>query len=255
MTVLQQLAVVCPLVFLAGFVDAAAGGGGLISLPAYYLTGMPAHFALGSNKFSSCTGTLFSTGRFLKSGSFEFRTALVSASFALMGSFCGARLALFLDDRALRVAMLILLPAAAVFLLLRRGKGEDRNTFGLVPRGRAMLLSAAIGFLLGTYDGFFGPGTGTFLILAFTAILGFDMKTACGNTKVVNLASNAAALAAFVAAGTIRYDLAVPAAVCSVAGHWIGSGLAIRSGAKFIRPVMLLVLALLFAKLLRDMFA
>ena len=254
MTMVRQLAVVCPLVFLAGFVDAVAGGGGLISLPAYYLTGMPAHFALGSNKFSSCAGTLFSTGRFLKSGSFDLLTAAVSASLALAGSFCGAGLALVLDDRALRVAMLILLPAAAVFLLLRGGAAMDRNGSYPLPRRRAILLSAVIGFLLGAYDGFFGPGTGTFLILAFTAVLGFDLKTACGNTKVVNLSSNAAAVAAFVASGAIRYDLAVPAAVCSVAGHWIGSGLAIRRGAGFIRPVMILVLALLFVKLVRDMF-
>ena len=253
MTVLQQIAVVCPLVFLASFVDAVAGGGGLISLPAYYLTGIPAHFALGSNKFSSCVGTVFSTGRFLRDGSFHLRTAAVAASCALAGSFFGARLALILSDRALRIAMLILLPAAAVFLLVQGRQSGDRNTFDRVPPLRALLLSAAIGLLLGMYDGFFGPGTGTFLILAFTAILGFDVKTACGNTKVVNLASNAAALATFVAAGTIRYDLAVPAAACSVAGHWIGSGLAIRKGAAFIRPVMVLVLALLFGKLIWDM--
>ncbi|WP_411676965.1 sulfite exporter TauE/SafE family protein [Caproicibacter sp.] len=255
MTLLHLIAIVCPLVFLASLVDSIAGGGGLISLPAYYLTGLPAHFCLGSNKFSSCTGTLFSTGRFLRSGNFHLRTAAVAAAAALGGSFLGARLTLFLDDHALRIAMLILLPAAAVFIFWRGRQRSDSNTFDQIPRRRAILLSAVIGLVIGAYDGFFGPGTGTFLILAFTTILGFDMKTACGNTKVVNLASNLAALATFIAAGTIQYNLAVPAAACSIAGHWIGSGLAIKKGAKFIRPVMVLVLILLFSKLVFDMFA
>ena len=254
MTVYQQILIACPLVFLASFVDAVAGGGGLISLPAYYLTGMTSHFAIGSNKFSSCIGTMFSTGRFLKSGSFHLRVALVSAGFALAGSYAGARLALFLDDRFLRLAMLVLLPfAAAVILLSRKKDSSDISTFEKIPTRRAMILSAGIGLALGMYDGFFGPGTGTFLIIAFTAFLGFDYKTACGNTKVVNLASNAAALVTFVAAGTIQYSVAVPAAVCSIAGHWIGSGLAIKKGARFIRPVMVFVLVLLFSKVVYDM--
>lgn len=251
----QQLLIACPLIFLAGFVDAAAGGGGLISLPAYYLIGLPPHLAIGSNKFSSCTGTVFSTGRYLKSGSIEWSAAIPAAAFALAGSFGGARLALVLNDRFLRGAMLILLPAAAVFLLLGQKRGrEDTCTYSGISSRRAFVLSGCIGLSMGVYDGFFGPGTGTFLILAFTGLLGFDYKTAGGNTKLVNLSSNLAAVATFIAAGQIAYAVAVPAALCSVAGHWLGSGIAIKKGARFIRPVMLFVLALLFAKLIWDFF-
>lgn len=254
MTVLQQILIACPLVFLASFVDAVAGGGGLISLPAYYLTGMPAHLATGSNKFSSCIGTAFSTGRFLKDGSISPKVAAISAAFALAGSFGGARLALVLDDYFLRVSMLVLLPAAAVLILLGKKKeAPDVCTFGSISARRAVVLSALIGVVLGLYDGFFGPGTGTFLIIAYTTLLGFDFKTACGNTKVVNLSSNLAAVITFIAAGKIVYAVAGPAAVCSIAGHWIGSGLAIKKGAKFIRPVMLFVLVLLFSKVAWDM--
>lgn len=253
MTILQQIAMICPLVFLAGMTDAIAGGGGLLSLPAYYLAGLPAHVCLGSNKFSSCSGMLFSAGRFLRSGNIHIRAASVAAAAALAGSFLGARLTLLLDDHALRIAMLILLPAASVFLFLRGRQETDENTFVRLSRRRAVLLSAAIGFAIGAYDGFFGPGSGTLLILAFTAVLGFDMKTACGNAKAVSLASNLAALVTFIAAGTIQYRLAVPAAACSIAGHWIGSGLAIRKGAKFIRPVMLLMLVFLFSKMVYDL--
>lgn len=254
MTLFQQILIACPLVFLASFVDAVAGGGGLISLPTYYLTGLPPHLAIGSNKFSSCVGTAFSTGRFLKDGSIEPKAAIPSAVFALVGSFAGARLTLVLDDHFLRVTMLILLPVAAVFILFGKRNGEpDRCTFGDISARRAMLLSACIGIVLGLYDGFFGPGTGTFLIIAYTALLGFDFKTACGNTKVVNLSSNLAAVITFIAAGQIAYAVAAPAAVCSIAGHWIGSGLAIKKGAKFIRSVMLFVLVLLFSKVAWDM--
>ena len=255
MSYLQQTAIICPLVFVASMVDAVAGGGGLISLPAYFLAGLPAHVCLGCNKFSSCSGMLFSAGRFLRSGNIHLKTAAFAAAAALSGSFLGARLALLLNDRALRIAMLVLLPVAAVFLFLSGRSNADESSYLSIPRGRALFLATVIGFTVGAYDGFFGPGSGTLMILAFTAILRFDMKTACGNTKAVSLASNLAALVTFVAAGTVQYSLAVPAAAFSIAGHWIGSGLAIKKGAKFIRPVMILVLVFLFSKLVFDMFS
>ena len=159
--ILHQIIIVCPLVFLASLVDAISGGGGLISLPAYCLAGLPAHVCLGSNKFSSCAGTLFSTGRFLRSGNIHLWTASVAATAALAGSFLGAKLALFLDDHALRIAMLILLPAAAVFLFLQGRRKTDANTFDRLSKYQAILLSMIIGFAIGAYDGFFGPGSGT----------------------------------------------------------------------------------------------
>ncbi len=253
MTVLQQISIACPLIFLAGFVDSVAGGGGLISLPAYYLTGMTSHFAIGSNKFSSCIGTVFSTARFFRSGSIYIWPASTAAVFALLGSYIGAKSALLLDDYFLRIAMLFMLPIAAVVILSQgKKKNQDKSTFSQIPFRKAIILCGIIGFVLGMYDGFFGPGTGTFLILAFTSILGFDTKTACGNTKVVNLASNIAALAAFITAGKVQYAVAAPAALCSVAGHWLGSGLAIKKGAKFIRPFMVFVLIMLFVKVGLD---
>ena len=251
----QQILVVCPLVFFASLVDSIAGGGGLISLPAYYLTGMDSHFAIASNKFSSSVGTAFSTERFLKSGNLNLRVSVVSAAAALIGSLIGARLALILEDRFLRILMLILLPVVSAAVLCRRkdGRGQE-NRFDRVPKRLALFWSLVLGFFLGAYDGFFGPGTGTFLILGYVSLLRFDYKTACGNAKVVNLTSNLAALVTFVAAGKIQYLVAVPAALCAAAGHWIGAGLAIRSGEKFIRPVMVFALALLFGKITWDFF-
>lgn len=253
MTNIEMLLVVCPLVFLAAFVDAIAGGGGLISLPAYLFTGMPTHMAYGSNKFSSCIGSMFSAYRFLKSGTIYLKVAILSAVFALGGSFLGAQLTLVLSDQALKISMTILLPVIAIFILFKKKNTEDVNTVDRLSKPAVIGLSAAIGFAIGTYDGFFGPGTGTFLILAYTSIMGFDFRTACGNARIVNLASNFAALVVYIFAGKVMYMIAIPATFCSMVGYWLGAGLAINKGAKFIRPVMLCVIAGLFVKIIWDM--
>lgn len=255
MSLWEMLLVVCPLVFFASFVDAIAGGGGLISLPAYLLTGMPAHMAIGSNKLSAAVGTAISTVRFVKSGSLHLKIALQTAVFAFVGSALGAQLALHISDYYLRVVMMILLPCVAVFVLFNRRQVSDDSRFEQYSRGRIFCGMAAIGLLIGVYDGFFGPGTGTFLILAFTAVLGFDLKRACGNTKIVNLTTNVAALLTFILAGQINYAVAIPATVFSILGNWLGSGLAIKNGAKFIRPLMVAVLCLLLIKIAYDLFS
>lgn len=253
MSLPEMLLVVCPLVFFASFVDAIAGGGGLISLPAYLLTGMPAHMAIGSNKFSAAVGTAISTARFIRSGNLHLQIALQTAVIAFIGSALGAQLALHVSDHYLRIIMMVLLPCVAVFVLFNRRQMGDESRFEQFSRRRIWGGMLGAGLLIGMYDGFFGPGTGTFLILAFTTVLGFDLKRACGNTKIVNLTTNIAALLMFILAGQIHYAVAIPATVFSVLGNWLGSGLAIKNGAKFIRPVMFAVLCLLLIRLAYDM--
>lgn len=253
MSLIEMLLTVCPLVFFASFVDAIAGGGGLISLPAYLLTGMPAHMAVGSNKLSAAVGTAISTARFIKSGSIHLRIALETAVIAFIGSALGAQLALHSSDYFLRIFMMIALPCVAVFVLFNRRQISDESRFEQYSKGRILLGMLAAGLLIGMYDGFFGPGTGTFLIIAFTTLLGFDLKRACGNTKIVNLTTNVAALLMFVLAGQVYYAVAIPATLFSIAGNWLGSGMAIKNGEKFIRPVMFAVLCLLLVKIGYDM--
>lgn len=250
MTNIEMILVVCPLVFFAALVDAIAGGGGLISLPAYLFTGMPIHMAYGSNKFSACIGSFFSAGRFLKSGIVNYKVAGISAAAALVGSYTGAQLALFLSDDMLKTSMMVLLPVIAIFILFKKKNMEDVNTVDKLSHKVVVVLSTVIGFLIGMYDGFFGPGTGTFLILAYTSLMGFDFRTACGNARMVNLASNFAALVVYIAAGKVLYMVAIPATLCSMMGYWIGAGLAIKNGAKFIKPVMLCVITGLFIKII-----
>lgn len=248
----HTLLIVCPLVFLAGVVDAVAGGGGLISLPAYLLAGLPAHLASGTNKCGNVFGTLLATGRFLRRGQVHTLSALSAAPAALVGSWMGARLNLVLPERYLYYIMLAIVPVMALFLLLRRDFGGEDRSHTLAPAALGVR-SALVGLALGAYDGFFGPGAGTFLMLAFTGLCRFDLLTASGNTKVVNSASNLAALATFAAHGEVLWAVGLPAAACGVLGGYVGSGLALRGGAKVIRPMFFVVLVLLVARLVYDL--
>lgn len=249
---LQMLAIVCPLIFLAGLVDAVAGGGGLISLPAYLVAGLPPHYASATNKCGSVFGTAVSTFRFLRRGRYHRRAAAVSAVTALAGSALGSRLNLFLSERALHYVLIGLLPVIALFLLFHRDFGAESRVDKLSP-GAVGALAGGIGLLLGAYDGFFGPGAGTFMILAFTGLCGFDLVTASGNAKVVNLCSNLAAFVSFALAGKVVWALGLPAAVCSIGGHYVGASLALKKGAKVIRPMFFVVLCLLLVKIVADL--
>ena len=246
--------IVCPLVFLGGLIDAVAGGGGLITLPAYLIAGLPAHMASGTNKCGNAFGTFLSTGRFLKRGDVHIPSAAAGAVGALAGAWVGARLNLIMPEQMLYYVMLAVVPVMAVFLLLKRDFGqEDRS--GELSRGQLMAMAAGIGLIIGGYDGFFGPGAGTFLMLAFTGLCRFDLLTASGNTKVANSASNLASLVTFAIAGKVMWAVGIPAALCGIAGNYLGSSLALKGGARVIRPMFLVVLSLRLARLISGLFA
>ena len=233
--------------FLAGFVDAVAGGGALIGLPAYFLAGLPAHLALGTNKTASSVGTVVSSIKYFKSGNVRAAIALPAAAGSFVGAAAGARLALLLPEQTVKLMLLAVLPCVALFLSFNRGFGMKKTEIAL-PVGRQIPLSALIGVVLGGYGGLVGAGTGTFFILAFTAVLGTDLLTGAGCTRVANLASNLASMAVFAAAGKVDWSLAVPAAVLCGAGQYVGSVYALRGGSKNVRKVIFLVLGLLFVK-------
>jgi uncharacterized membrane protein YfcA len=247
------LGILCFFIFLAGFVDSIAGGGGLLSIPAYLMAGLPPHLAAGTNKLSASLGTTISTLRYFRSGRVHLAAAAASALLAFPGSFLGSKAALALPSEGFRVAMLVLIPVAAVLVLSRKNHGdeEDRRT-PKVTGWAFWVLCAGIGFTVGFYDGFFGPGAGTFVLMFHNVVLGFGLRTASGNAKVVNLSSNYAALAVFIAAGQVMWVTGLVAGACGIAGNWLGSGLAIRNGARAIRPVFVGVLILLFAKVFYD---
>ncbi len=249
---LPVMLLVCLLVGLGGFVDASAGGGGLITLPAYALTGLPMHIIYAANKFSAACGTTTASLMFLRKGALDWQAALVAAATSFLGSFLGSQLVLLMSDRVLKTLVLIMLPLAALVILAQR-KHPEEDRSGEIPLSRKLLLSGLIGLLIGGYDGLVGPGTGTFAILAFTSFLKYDLRTASGNAKILNLASNYASLVTFITAGTVPFALAIPCGICNVCGALLGSHFALSKGAKFIRPMMLVVMVLLLGKMALDL--
>lgn len=246
---LSMLLWVCPLAFLAGFIDSVAGGGGLISLPAYYLAGLPPTLAAGTNKLSACLGTTASVFRYHKSGRINFKAALPAALLALPGSYLGTQLLLIIPEQTVRVMVIAALPLVAVVVLFKKN-GLSRQT--PLKAGLFIPVCALIGLAVGFYDGLVGPGTGTFLILAMTLLMGMDAVDASGSAKIVNLASNAASLITLLVNGSVFFALGLPAAVFAIAGNTLGANMTIRRGAGFVRIMLLVILALLLAKMVFD---
>ncbi len=248
-----MLAIICPLVFLAGFVDSIAGGGGLISIPAYMLAGLPIHNAYGTNKFSACIGTVIAAINYFRNGKMNIKIASFGALAALPGSYLGTLLALYLSDTALQLSLLIILPVVAIFTLTRRTFGRSPNITPLSNK-KTITYSLITGFIIGAYDGFFGPGTGMFLILIFAGLMHIDLVEGSGTAKVVNLASNLASAITFIVGGKVIFALAIPAAVCAIGGNFLGSRLAIKIGSSFVRPVIAIVALSLCIKIIIDIF-
>lgn len=240
--------IVCPLIFFAGLVDSIAGGGGLISLPIYLAIGLPPATAAGTNKFSASCGTTLSVIKFFKSGHMHIKVALISALFAFIGSNLGANIAIALGE-SLKYVILSVIPFAALSSLLKLDENKQK-----VQGTKLWALAVFIGFTVGLYDGLIGPGTGTFLIILYTAFCGYTLKESSGNAKVVNLSSNISALIVFILHGDVLYALAIPAALFGMLGNYLGSTLAIKNGKKVICPILYCVIAAIVVKIIIDFF-
>jgi uncharacterized membrane protein YfcA len=240
--------------FAAGLIDAIAGGGGLLTVPALLAAGLPPHLALGTNKGQSVFGSGAAMVRFWRSGLIDPARARVGFPLGLVGSLGGAALVLAVPAANLKPVVLVLLAGAALFIGLRRGRPEARAAAGLPPRWRGgPVTGGLIALSIGAYDGFFGPGTGTFLIVAFVALLGDGLARASAGAKVVNFASNLAALALFAWRGVVVWPLALPMAAGQLCGGWIGAHLAVRRGDTLVRRVAVLSALALAVKLALDL--
>ena len=250
---LKQLLIVCPLVFLAGFVDSVAGGGGLISIPAYLMAGLPVHLAVGTNKLVAGTGTLAASIAYFKSGKVRLRPALTAGICAMLGSALSTELAALISDQLLNALLLVALPCVAIFLTLKKDFGREAPSAVEIPVKKELMISAAIGLLLGCYDGIIGPGTGTFMLMCFTAFLSMDMLSGSGCAKLANLASNIAAAVVWMINGKILWILVIPAALSSILGNRLGARFALKGGSSRVRNMVFVVLGLLFCKMAYEL--
>ncbi len=248
---IQTFIIVCPLLFLAGMVDAIGGGGGLISLPAYLLAGLPPHAAVATNKMSSPFGTALATYRFARNHLINVKLAVPSIFAAVAGSFIGSHISLLVPEKVMAYVLVIILPLSA-FLVLNKKLFNDSGAEEVTLDGRTYITAVAAAFIIGGYDGFYGPGTGTFLIIAFTIFAKLSIKTANAQAKVINLTTNVTSLIIFLLNGQVLIPLGLAAAACNMLGGYIGAGLVMKNGAKVAKPSILLVLALLAFKIIGN---
>lgn len=241
--------IVCPFVFLAGLVDAIGGGGGLISLPAYLIAGLPTHAAIATNKISSTFGTSLATYRFAKAKLINVKLAIPSVIAAIIGSSIGAKISMLVPEKILSYVLIIILPLAAFFVLNKK-LFNDEGSENVRLDKRTYLTASLAALIVGIYDGFYGPGTGTFLIIAFTVFAKLNIQTSNAQAKVINLATNVTSLVIFLTNGQGILALGIAAAICNMAGGYLGAGLAMKNGAKIVRPSIIFVLILLVFKVL-----
>lgn len=247
-----QALLCCLAFFFAGIVDSITGGGGLITIPVMLATGIPVHYITGTNQCSAWIGSGVASYKFVRSGNIHLRSAFITLPFAIIGSYIGARLNLIVPDRYLKVFMLVTIPIIAAFIFSNKQLGEEdhsdeQSTMAIV------LWSVLIGFVLGGYQGFYGPGSGLFFMLAYAACLKLDLVKATGNTRFVIAIASIASVFAYASSGNVIWNLAIILNVFYIIGSYLGAVLVIRNGARIIRPIMICVVGLLIIKIVFDM--
>jgi len=232
--------------FLAGFVDAVAGGGGMLSVPALLSVGLPPVAALATNKMQSVIGTAMAVTTYWRRGYVELKTLLPGLLLAFAGSAIGALIVSRVDTSLLNLAVPIALIAIALYFLFAP-KISDADRAARLSFDKFVPLMA---FVIGFYDGIFGPGTGSFFSIGFVLLFGLGLTRATGNTKALNLMSNSAALVVFIPMGHVVWPVALVMAIGQIAGGYIGARTGIRYGAKVIRPLIVVVSIAMAVKLL-----
>lgn len=248
-----SIALLCLAAFAAGFVDAIAGGGGLIQLPALLLVlpQFPIPMLFGSNKLASIMGTGTAVAQYARKLPIAWKVILPSAVAAFAGSGLGARVLTMVSTQYLRPIIIVLLVGVSAYLLKKRDLGSQEKP--ALPYRKQLAIGLAAGFGIGFYDGAFGPGTGSFLIFVLVSMLGMGFLRASASAKVINFATNLAAVLYFAYSGNILYQYALPMAAANMLGGYTGSHMAMLRGNRFVARVFLFSVALVVIKLAADL--
>ncbi|MBK5415849.1 MULTISPECIES: sulfite exporter TauE/SafE family protein [unclassified Pseudomonas] len=248
-----DIVLLCVFAFAAGLIDAAVGGGGLIQIPALFnvLPAAPPAALLGTNKVAAAFGTAFAARSFVRKVVIDWGLVIPAACAAFVMAFFGAATVSFVPQSVMRPAVLVLIVLMAIYTFCKKDFGAlHAPTFiGIRQKWLAVVIGGAIGF----YDGLFGPGTGTFLIFLFIRCFAFDFLHASASAKLVNIATNVAALIFFIPTGNVLYLIALPMAVFNILGALTGTWLAVRKGVPFVRALFLVLLVILISKLSYDL--
>lgn len=247
-----NLIVLCFAGFIAAFVDSIAGGGGLISLPAFLLVGVPPHVALGTNKFSSTCASFTSSIKFARSGKVNLEILKYLIPCSLVGAVIGVRTILNIDTKYLYTMVLVLILAVSIYSFFAKSVGIEDNYKG--TNRKNIIYGCILATVIGFYDGFFGPGTGSFLIFGIIGIYDFDFVKAGGNAKILNFISNITALVMFAISGKVDYKFGIPVAIFMILGARFGTVFALKKGAKIIKPIFIVMSFGVAVKMLINMF-
>ncbi|OUR98713.1 hypothetical protein A9Q84_04685 [Halobacteriovorax marinus] len=233
-------------VLLAGIIDSIAGGGGLITIPLYISIGVPESLILGTNKTASTVGGLMAISRFIKNKAIVWKEGSIALVCSIIGSFAGAQVSNYLSSKYMIYILLFILP---VILLLNKKLNFEREEISSELDLKTIVFrTTLIGLILGFYDGFFGPGTGTFLLIALFLYLNFNVLQASATGRIINFSSNISSFIYFAYSGRVMWEVALIAIVGSVLGNWIGSGLVLTKAKDVIKPVFNFVIVLLLGK-------
>jgi hypothetical protein len=250
---MMEITVILSIVsFFAGLIDSIAGGGGLLLIPALLLAGLPPQTALGTNKFAASCGTGTALFNYARGKKVVWKVAVYGVIFALLGGLTGSKAILALDNRVVAKIIVVLLPLAAIATLFpRKNAVRKKLDFSKIT---LLVKVPLICFLIGFYDGFFGPGTGSFFIIAFYLFLNLGLVEASATAKVFNLLSNLGALVMFILDDKVIYLIAIPLALANIAGNYLGSHLTIKKEAKLVRVFLMVSLTILFITLIWKYF-
>ncbi|SEG02818.1 hypothetical protein SAMN05660865_01573 [Caloramator fervidus] len=246
----MKLFLLCLAGFISAFVDSIAGGGGLISVPAFMLFGLSPHMVLGTNKFSATTASFTSSIKYIKSGTTNKELLKYLGPMSFLGAIVGVNLVLKINQKYLYALVLILILFVGLYTLFSKRIGEEDNFKGL--NNKNIALGMIFAFLIGLYDGFFGPGTGSFLIFGLIKIYGFNFLNAAGNGRVLNFLSNLASLFMFALKGMINYKIAILVALFMIIGARLGTKAALYKGVKFIKPIFVTMSILVALRMLYN---
>jgi uncharacterized membrane protein YfcA len=237
--------------FIAAFIDSCVGGGGLVSLPALLGLGIPPYLALGTNKLAGTISSATSSATYISLGKFDKKLMLYLFPVSLIGSMIGAKTVLFVPQEVLKILVIVMMALIFIYTLLNKKFGHDTKFKGFTPF--TLGLGIPLTFLIGFYDGFFGPGTGSFFVFLMVLLFGYDFVIAAGNGRILNLASNIAALAVFISEGQVIFLTGLTMGIAMIAGATLGARMAVKTGVRYVRPLFLIVSVSLITKMIYEL--
>lgn len=257
---LYKLIIICPLIFIAGIIDAIVGSGSIISVPTYLVAGLPVHYAYGTHKFVSFWGMLVSAMRHVKNKNYELRLVIIFSILCMLGTYAGSKLILYINEIYLQYILISFIIIFFIFSVVKKYlklkkkdnkivKKQINSTKDLSPKKR-LILSLIIGLVVGIYSGTIGIGSISILILIFIKIFKIDEVKSSGNANIIVCSLNLVAMVTFILNKKVMLAIAIPATISSMLGHYVGAGLAMKKANKIIEPLLKIIFVILFMELM-----